>query len=128
MCGTIDGDYQTVMADPSIDLCSFHDYYGPGNQTAYNAWNGLNVRVSQCATLKKPLYIGEMGMHLDDPLIGGSTAVRATYLGKKMTAAFAMQGMVGYVPWQWDSYNHSGDDYNYTVGDPGLAVMTGYAR
>jgi len=126
-CGTIDSDYQTVMADPAIDLCSFHDYYGPTNTTAYNAYNGLNVRARQCAALNKPLYVGEMGIHSGASPCYGDLVCRSSYRGSKLAAAFATQGMVGYLPWQYDQRGGTSDDYVYGPGDPGLGVLGSYA-
>jgi hypothetical protein len=126
MCGTLDGDYQTVMADPSIDLCSFHDYYGAANTSAYNAYNGLSVRISQCAALNKPVYVGEVGIHLNTSPVNGSLTTRATYLDQKMSAQFALQGVVGYLPWQYDQRGGSSDDYVFGPGDPALAAMDKY--
>jgi endo-1,4-beta-mannosidase len=128
MCGTIEGDYQTVMSDPSIDLCSFHDYYGPTNITANNTWNGLNVRIQQCGALNKPVYVGEMGIHSGATPCNGDLTCRASYLGQKLAAAFAMPGVVGYLPWQFDDRGsgYNGDDYNYGPGDPGIATLSSY--
>jgi mannan endo-1,4-beta-mannosidase len=127
-CGTIEGDYQTVMSDPSIDLCSFHDYYGATNTSAYNTYNGLNVRVQQCAALDKPIYVGEMGIHAG--YCNGVLACRASYLHQKLAAAFTDQAMVGYVAWQFDQRGESAtsDDYVFGPGDPGLATLSTYAH
>jgi mannan endo-1,4-beta-mannosidase len=129
-CGTIQGDYETVMASPDIDLCSFHDYEGATNATAYNQWNGLNVRIQQCADLDKPIYIGESGIHLNDPAVGGDLDTRASLLEDKMNAAFNMQGVVGYLPWQFDdrANGSSIDDFSYDPGDPALAVMNEFTN
>jgi mannan endo-1,4-beta-mannosidase len=126
-CGTIEGDYQRVMSDPSIDLCSFHDYYGATNATAYNAYNGLNMRIKQCAALNKAIYVGEMGIHFNASPCNGSLTCRASYLNRKLAAAFGMQGTVGYVPWQFDDRGYISDDYVYGPRDPGLTTLSGYA-
>jgi predicted lipoprotein with Yx(FWY)xxD motif len=130
MCGTNGSDYQTVMSDPSIDLCSFHDYYGATDITAYNTYNGLNVRVQQCATLDKPIYIGEMGIHSSLSPCSGNLACRASYLGQKLAAAFSDRGFVGYLPWQYDQRGQSptGDDYVYSPGDPSLTTLNAYTQ
>jgi endo-1,4-beta-mannosidase len=126
MCGMTDSDYQSVMADPSLDLCSFHDYYGATNTTAYNAYNGLNVRVQQCGQLNKPIYIGEMGIHANASPCSGDLSCRASYLSQKLRAAFGMLGVVGYLPWQYDQRGMSGDDYVYGPGDPALPLLDSY--
>jgi hypothetical protein len=105
-CGTIQGDYQTVMASPDIDLCS------------------------QCAALDKPIYIGESGIHLNDPAVQGNLDTRASLLEDKMNAAFNMQGVVGYLPWQFDdrANGSSIDDFSYDPGDPALDVMNEFTN
>ena len=53
------------MASDNIDLCSFHDYEGATNATAFNQYNGLNVRISQCAALDKPILYRGVGRPRD---------------------------------------------------------------
>jgi hypothetical protein len=88
----------------------------------------LNVRIPECAALKKPIYIGESGIHLNDPAVNGSLATRANLLKAKMNAAFGMQGVVGYLPWQFDDRANGStiDTYNYDPADPALGVVSGY--
>jgi endo-1,4-beta-mannosidase len=128
-CGTIQGDYETVMDSPNIDLCSFHDYEGATNATAFNQWNGLNVRIQQCADLDKPIYIGESGIRVTDAAVNGDLQARASLLQAKMTAAMAMQGVVGYLPWHFDDRANGSaiDSFSYDPGDPALAVMNQFA-
>lgn len=126
-CGAIDTDYQTIHALPELDLCSFHDYYGAANAGATNSGNGLNVHGPQCAADNKPIFIGEVGIHLNTSPVNGSLTTRATYLGQKMSTQFGTYpGMVGYVPWHFDLRGYS-DDYNYSAGDPAMATMDPYA-
>ena len=117
------------MASPNIDLCSFHDYEGATNATAFNQYNGLNVRIGQCAALDKPIYIGESGIRVTDVAVGGDLQLRASLLQAKMTAAFGMQGVVGYLPWHFDdrANGSSIDSFAYDPGDPALAVMDQFA-
>jgi endo-1,4-beta-mannosidase len=128
-CGTIEGDYETVMDSPYIDLCSFHDYEGATNATAFNQYNGLNIRIGQCADLDKPIYIGESGIRVTDAAVNGDLQARATLLQAKMTAAMAMQGVVGYLPWHFDDRANGSaiDSFAYDPGDPALAVMNQFA-
>lgn len=124
--GTIGADYQTIHALSGLDLCSFHDYYGAANATAFETNNGLNTRIPQAAAVNKPLYIGECGIHLNTAPVSGSASSRASYLDAKMSAQLAMQGMSGYLPWQFDLRGVGTDDYNYPPADPALAVMGAY--
>lgn len=130
MCGTIAGDYARVMSEPSIDLCSFHDYYGPRNTTAFDPYNGLNVRTTQCFQLNKPLYVGEVGIHADAAPCRGSVSCRAHYLREKLAAAFDRPGVVGYLAWQYDDRGYAGgrDDLVYGPRDPSLRVLSQYAE
>lgn len=122
-CGINEGEYQTIMGISTIDLCSFHDYEGAANATAFETWNGLNIRIPQCAAINKPIYIGEVGASLNTV---GTPAARATYIDAKMAAQFAMQGVVGYIPWEW--YNTlTPTDEQYGPGDPVLPIMDKYA-
>jgi hypothetical protein len=116
--------YNTIEQSVYTDLVSYHDYTGAANTTGdqggYPNGNGLPDHVhaiSQWAK-PKPIYIGEVG-------IANSVGLsqRATYLQNKMTAQFAMQGVVGYLPW-----NLGPDDgtYNYQSGDPSFAVLESF--
>jgi len=124
-------DYQTLMSIPELDLCSFHDYEGATNASAFDSANGLNVRVQQCAAVNKPIYVGEVGINLYDSAVNGSEQSRANLLGNKLSAQFGMQGVVGFIPWQYDNrvppdYPCCDTDYSYGQTDPALAVMDNY--
>ena len=60
-CGARAAEYEDCTRSPTIDLCEYHDYQPtapmPGDQC-----NGLQVRLDQCATLDKPLFVGETGI------------------------------------------------------------------
>ena len=78
-CGTSDTDYAYVHDLPTIDLCEFHDYSTdlmPGDLS-----NGLQRRLSQCAALGKPLFVGEMGVART---YGRGLADRANLLAQKI--------------------------------------------
>jgi hypothetical protein len=131
-CGALDSDYQTLMSIPELDLCSFHDYEGATNASAFNSANGLNVRVQQCAAVNKPIYVGEVGINLYDSAVNGSEQTRANLLDNKLSAQFGLQGVVGFIPWQYDNrvppdYPCCSTDYSYGQTDPALAVMDNYA-
>jgi mannan endo-1,4-beta-mannosidase len=113
-CGASGADYAYVHASPGVDLCEFHDYAGtaplPGDQ-----WNGLATRLSQCRTLGKPLFIGEVGLKPGD--VGGLQA-RADIIGRKIAAAFGA-GAAGELAWAW----RSTDGYEINPGDPALTAL-----
>jgi hypothetical protein len=102
---------------------------GATNATAFNQWNGLNVRIQQCADLDKPIYIGESGIRVTDAAENGDLQARAGLLQAKMTAAMAMPGVVGYLPWHFDDRANGSaiDSFAYDPGDPVLAVMNQFA-
>ena len=54
-------DYQYVSASPSINVLSYHDYYGTA-ALGGDQWNGLAVRFAQMAALGKPIIAGESGL------------------------------------------------------------------
>lgn len=116
-CGTNEGDYQKVMSSSAIDLCTLHDYYGASNPSAYEQWNGLNTRVTQCGALNKPIIIEESG-------IDASNADRANDIDTRARAQLAQKGVVGYLVWQYDQDPSQASD-NYAVGptDPVLSVV-----
>lgn len=116
-CGTNVNDYQTVMSAPSLDLCTFHDYYGASNPTAYEQWNGLNTRITQCGALNKPIIIEESGIDQAD-------ANRASEIDTRARAQLAMQGVAGYLVWQYDQDTAQSSD-KYAVGptDPVLPII-----
>ncbi len=60
-CGTQGSQYQDVHDLPNIDLCEVHDY-SPTQAVPGDQWNGMGVRVDQCAALDKPLIVGETGI------------------------------------------------------------------
>ncbi len=49
-----------------------------------------------------------------------------------MHAQLGMPGVVGYLPWEWDSrnpgvpYTDGKTDWRYGPGDPSLVLMDGY--
>jgi endo-1,4-beta-mannosidase len=119
-CGAAGAAYQDVHSVPRIDLCEFHDYTQaamPGDQ-----WNGLALRLLQCAGLGKPLFVGEVGIKtsLVDSLLG-----RATLLDAKLSVQLAA-GVVGILAWDWRDGAHGGSSLTgYEIGpsDPSLGVL-----
>lgn len=112
--GASGADYKALHAITQVDICEYHDYSAgamPGDQ-----WNGLSVRLQQCAELNKPLFVGETGI-----LRSVGLTTRAQQLDAKMAAQFAA-GVVGIQPWDW----RLDSNYNYAPGDPALSVMGGY--
>ncbi len=130
-CGTNGSDYQTVVAVPQLDLCSFHDYEGATNASAFNSGNGLNTRIPQCAAVNKPIYIGEVGINYWDSAVNGTLTTRASLLNNKLSAQLGMQGVVGFIPWEWNSQvppmsSCCSKDYRYGINDPALTVINQY--
>jgi mannan endo-1,4-beta-mannosidase len=127
-CGTSAQDYLTVHAAATIDLCEYHDYENPEQAIPGDEFNGLRVRLDQCARLGKPLLVGELGLKPSDA--GGSLARRAELLESKVKAQFGA-GVVAVLAWDWRDGAHGGSDmkgYSIGPGDPALAVLTRYAH
>jgi len=118
-CGTQGDEYQYVHASPAINLCEYHDYGSPVAMPD-DEWNGLTTRVTQCAALKKPLFVGEVGYVPND--IGGTLQARADLYKRKFAASFGA-GIVGELVWSWANSGSSFDDYNVGPGDPALSVL-----
>jgi hypothetical protein len=119
-CGMQGADYKLIHNLPSIDLCEYHDYLPeamPGDQ-----WNGLALRLSQCAALGKPLFVGETGqkdMSLD---------ARAERFALKFATQFAA-GVVGELVWALRTEAQGGSSTtNYDMGpsDPTVALFERY--
>jgi CSLREA domain-containing protein len=118
-CGTSDTQYADLHALPDVDLCSFHDY-SPTGDIPGDQWNGLQHRLDQCATLGKPLYVGETGIRPSD--VGGTLSARAERFAAKLTAQVAA-GSAGLIAWAWNSNGSDLNGYDIGPGDPALAAL-----
>jgi endo-1,4-beta-mannosidase len=118
-CGLAGSAYQDVHSVPGIDLCEIHDYSGSSSALAPL----LQLRLSQCRALGKPLFVGEIGVRLQD---SGSPANRAAVIRAKLSAEFAA-GVAGGLVWDWanaDQGAYSG--YEVQPGDPTLQVLAAF--
>jgi outer membrane biosynthesis protein TonB len=119
-CGTQDAEYQFVHDLPTIDLCEYHDYLSgamPGD-----VWNGLAHRIAQCASLGKPIFIGESGQK------DMSLADRAAVFGTKFSTQFG-SGVVGELVWALRVDSQGGSSTtNFDVGpnDPTITLFGEY--
>ena len=126
--------YQQVFASPSIDLCEYHDYNEPTNPMP----DILRLELDICGrVLKKPLFVGEVGISLSDVL--GACPDKARFRAcrsRLMAAKFEAQlnaasrssaeDVVGVLVWTWcdpvwtncQTYRH-----DIVVGDPVLKVL-----
>lgn len=128
-CGTANGDYATVHAG-AIDLCEYHDYHDDTRPVPGDQWNGLQVRLNQCAALHKPLFVGEIGIlaneHADGSAAGPVTATtlsqRALFIDAKLKAQFGA-GVAGIALWAKGDTSQSDD---IGPGDPSEAVLKKY--
>ena len=118
-CGLAGSAYQDVHSVAGIDLCEIHDYGGPWNVTPPL----LQLRINQCRALGKPLFIGEIGVKVQD---AGSLPGRASAIRAKLSAAFGA-GVTGALVWDWangDQGAYSG--YEVQPGDPTLQVLAAF--
>jgi hypothetical protein len=118
-CGTANDDYAYVHALPEIDLCEYHDYWDPAPMPG-DQWNGLQVRINQCASLNKPLFIGEVGVRPND--VGGTLDDRANVLRSKIAAQRAA-GVDGFVAWAWSNLGSTLDNFDIGPADPALEAL-----
>jgi mannan endo-1,4-beta-mannosidase len=116
-CGTDDTDFQKVMAIPTLDVCSIHDYWGATVAISADPYNGIQKRISDCTALGKPIYTGESGVKVQDV---SSLSQRATLFSAKLVAQFTA-GVSGFVAWNW--YHASDMDYRIGPGDPSLSAV-----
>ena len=131
-CGTANGDYKTLYASPSADICEFHDYNA--ETTALPAQ--LVSDMDYCGTkgLNKPLFIGETGIKPCD--VGGSFQARADAFNTKLQAQLNYSDgnggthVVGELPWSWANSASAACDYPIgTVNgslDPTVTMMLIY--
>jgi mannan endo-1,4-beta-mannosidase len=117
-CGTLDTDFAKVMAIPSLDICSVHDYYGASVTLSSDPNNGTQKRISDCNALSKPTYTGESGIKVQDV---SSLAERASEFRNKLNAQIGA-GESGFVAWNW--YRASDIDYRIGPGDPALTTVS----
>jgi mannan endo-1,4-beta-mannosidase len=120
-CGAQGQDYETLHAIPTIDLCEFHDY-DPSAPIPGDQFNGLQVRINQCAALDKPLFVGELGIIPND--VGGTLQARADVLEQKLAAERAA-GIEGTLVWSWSSLGSTLDNYDVGPDDPVLTILQG---
>ncbi len=129
-CGTANGDYAYVNGG-AVDLCEYHDYHNDTQAMPGDQWNGLQVRLNQCAALNKPLFVGEIGILANEqadgtasgPVTATTLAQRARFLDAKLQAQFAA-GVVGIALWDKGDTSWS---YDIGPGDPSEKVLKSYA-
>jgi hypothetical protein len=119
-CGIQNVSYPYVHSVPTIDLCEYHDYGANEAPLPGGPWNGLQVRLNQCAALGKPLFVGEMGSKPNE--LGGFDG-RAAWFDRRAHAQLAA-GSVGEVAWAWMITGSTMADYDIGPGDPVLAVFS----
>lgn len=123
-CGGASDDYRAIHAIPTNDLCEFHDY-DPTAAIPGDIWNGMQVRLDQCAQLGKPLFVGESGIRPID--VGGGLQQRAAVFREKLRAQFDA-GAVGVLLWAWNETGTGQIDpasLDIRRSDPVLRVLAG---
>ncbi len=119
-CGTANGDYAYVGASSGIDVLSYHDYYPPNESEGGDLWNGIAVRISQAAVLRKPILAGEDGIAAGSGC-SESLSRRQTDFASRVQAQGAA-GVVGMLLWNWEQAP-SNCSYDIGPGDPSLALL-----
>lgn len=113
--------YQYLHDIPTVDLCEYHDYGSPREQMPGDEGNGLQVRINQCNTLGKPIFVGEAGIGRSEV---GTLDDRATAFNMKLFRQFAA-GVDGFLAWDWwDGSVPVADGYEIGPGDPALNVLS----
>ena len=110
---------RTSTRSPNIDLCEYHDYT-PNQAIPGDQFNGLGLRVKQCAELGKPLFVGETGIRPID--VGGTLVDREVALTAKVRGQFAA-GIDGIVAWNFTPGESTLDNYDIGPGDPAIRAL-----
>lgn len=112
-----------------IDLCEYHDYGDPLQAMPGDAWNGLARRLQDCASIDRPLVVGELGIQRGIHADGGVGIVTASTLARrsalvdaKLTEQFS-SGVAGVLAWAQGST----DGFQLDVGDQVEAVLARHA-
>lgn len=121
-CGTVGQDYTTAQASPALDVLTYHDYGADNTPLPGDTVNGLATRLSQAATLGKPLFVEEAGIQAASAGSCVSLAQRTAEFQAKMNALFGTGG-VGYLIWNWMPTSASGCDHTVGGTDPTLALV-----
>jgi mannan endo-1,4-beta-mannosidase len=127
-CGTSSGADYLNLHSGGIDICEYHDYFGPGGLPG-DQWNGVAVRINQCHSLHKPIFAGEVGLQASiaaDGSSGGqvtstSLAQRAAFVSEKLHAQFGA-GVAGLLIWQYATGPRT-DGFEVQPGDPTEGVV-----
>jgi mannan endo-1,4-beta-mannosidase len=121
-CGAQGHEYRDLHSVASIDMCEYHDY-DPHSRMPGDKWNGLQVRLNQCAALGKPLIVGETGIKPKD--VGGTLQDRANAFDAKFTTQLRA-GVAGELVWAWNSDGSTLADFDVGPGDPTLGVLAAH--
>ena len=126
-CGAANGDYQTLMASPGVDVCDFHDYGYPDNPMGRSFAPNLASAIGMCHANNKPIMVAETGIYA---VSSAQLATRAAQFTAKFAAQF-QAGVVGELLWAWavkpDYVLPAADpDYGVCPGDPSLALPAAF--
>ncbi len=122
-CGTAGHEYERLVRAAQLDWCEYHDYDDPSAFPG-DEWNGLGVRVAQCAGL--PVVIGEQGLRVERV---GTAAQRAALVAAKLDSARS-HGIDGYLAWGYadpPAGFGGADPFAVVPGDPLLSVLSAAA-
>jgi mannan endo-1,4-beta-mannosidase len=119
-CGAQGAQYRTVHDISTIDLCEFHDHHAPLDPLPGDEFNGLLVRLQQCAELGKPLFAGEVGIIPSE--FDGTLEDRADAFVVKRDAMFA-RGVQGFLAWAWDKDASTISNTDIGPDDPALEAL-----
>ena len=131
-CGASSNDDYTYIHAGRVDLCEYHDYFGPGAVPG-DQWHGIGVRINDCHSLNKPIFAGEVGLQASiqpdgstgSVVTAASLQLRAGYFQQKLAGQFAA-GVVGFLIWQYATGART-DGYEVQPGDPTEGVMHAFS-
>jgi hypothetical protein len=123
-CGSLNGDYQTLMASQGNDVCDYHDYGYPADAMGRPNPPNFASAIEMCHADGKPIMAGETGIYADS---AAELSLRAIEFRAKFKAQF-QAGVVGELLWDWSNGPEyvvpaTATDYGISPGDPTLGVL-----
>ncbi|NTU47150.1 glycoside hydrolase family 5 protein [Candidatus Roizmanbacteria bacterium] len=125
-------EWSQLLAIPTLDIGSYHDYSGQPPTVQTDGYHGLSDRLSQSYAVAKPLFVGEAGLQTGcqtTPQQQCFTRVERADLFKQKMSYYFSHGGVGYLIWSYRDYSLSIQDaFGFNPHDPLYTVVQQQAK